>query len=88
MPSPPTRFECIAERILALKDIIAHSGTIVATWPWPGEQRYEPYYWACDWRRAEAVRRYEASCGWQPPCAHQRAGQPVVEQRQPQSVVF
>jgi len=44
MPSPPSRFDRIAERIHALKDVFARSGTVVATWRWRGERRYGPYY--------------------------------------------
>ena len=63
MPSPPSRFDGIAERILALKDVFARSGTIVATWRWRGQERYGPYYrvaYRCEGRQ-RAI--YLGRCG-------------------------
>ena len=63
MPSSPTPFGRIAERILALKDVFTRSGTIVATWRWRGQERYGPYYrvaYRCEGRQCAI---YLGRCG-------------------------
>ena len=44
MPEAPSRFDRIAERILALKDVFARAGSVVASWRRRGERRFGPYY--------------------------------------------
>ena len=44
MPDLEARFQRISERMLAVKDVLARSGSIVESWRQRGERRFGPYF--------------------------------------------